>query len=183
MCMNAYMHTHIATYVHTYIHVHTYTHIPIHTYTLYQNMDTEQQQQPGEAGGADEVGVVSVARGGVSESVAESCRDLRESLDHVAGLLGRLSLSWRVMETQLEGERDNSWVVGERLETFLRDQVQFPFSGSHDSIPWFSHTAEPRSGRVILPRSCRVEQTEAREQLLLHTELQVSSAATAEFTG
>ena len=102
-----------------------------------QSTDTDA---PGDAGGADEVGGAS--RGGVVESVQESCRNVRESLDHVIRLLGRLSLSWRAMETELEGEGENCWVVGEKVETFLRDQVRFSCSG----FPVMSYGGSPIQG-------------------------------------
>ena len=83
-----------------------------------QSTDTEL---PGGTGGG----------GGLTESVLESCQNVRESLEHVASLLGRLCLSWRVMEAELEEdeeeeeERDGCWVVEERVESFLRDQVWY----------------------------------------------------------
>lgn len=75
----------------------------------------------------------------------DSCSDLRDSLDHVTGLLGRLCLAWRVLETKLREKEEgrmiyNSWIVGESLTTFLSDQVRFPCLDSHTVIITFSRT-------------------------------------------
>ena len=102
------------------------------SFPVIQSTDTELPGGTG-SGSGDSSGA------GLSESVVgESCQNVRESLEHVAGLLGRLCLSWRVMEAELEedeedeeeGEgmwRDDCWVVGERVESFLRDQVFFRY--------------------------------------------------------
>ena len=70
----------------------------------------------------------------LADSVQESCSNLRESLDHVVCLLGRLALAWRVMEAglgaELGGRREDlppqasCWLVGDSLKTFLSDQVR-----------------------------------------------------------
>ena len=90
-----------------------------------------------------------------SLGLQESCSHLRDSLDHVVGLLGRLGLAWRVVETVVggreeegegEGEggrkKQSSWTIGDSLGTFLSDQVRFPHPGSRTVVIPFSRTAE-----------------------------------------
>ena len=64
-----------------------------------------------------------------TDPIQESCYNVRESLDHVVSLLGRLALGWRVLETGLVGTegdslpQTNCWLVRDSLKSFLSRQV------------------------------------------------------------
>ena len=95
-----------------------------------QNIDTERLAE----------GDTSSGDTSLADSVQESCGNLRESLDHVVCLLGRLALAWRVMEAGMGVE------LGDSLKTFLRDQVRVHIhtctdSHSHMYIVWYIYVS------------------------------------------
>ena len=122
----------------------------------------------------------------MTDAVQEACLNVRESLEHVVCLLGRLALSWRVMETGLLGGKgegaheDKSWIVGDSLRTFLSDLVRFLCS--HTAIISYSYTAEPGTESGLLSGSQRVESTATREQLLHYSELPLHPTACTQLT-
>ena len=103
----------------------------------------------------------------MTDSVQESCHNVRESVDHVVCLLGRLALAWRVLEAGLVGSEDptppgaNCWLVRDSLKTFLSEQVSFPFPHSHThshahdlifALPIHSYS---HAHNLILIQSCK----------------------------